>query len=150
MKKTVHGFTLMEVMIVVMIIGILSAIAIPSYQRSVDRSRRADAQAALIGLASYMERRYTENNSYCDNGAVVVIGCGTGTGDTGAPSGYSTSVPTDGGTAYYNLLITAVDRTSFTVTAQRTGVMAGDDCGNFTLNSIGVKGVVDGTNCWGD
>ena len=59
-----RGFTLMELMIVVAIIGILAGIAYPTYQDSVRKSRRADAEAVLLELAQWMERFYTENNRY--------------------------------------------------------------------------------------
>ena len=58
------GFTLVELMIAVAIVGILASIAYPSYQDSVRKSRRADAKGALLGFANAMERHFTENNSY--------------------------------------------------------------------------------------
>src|SRR5690606_38472416 len=63
-RKSSAGFTLIEVMIVVAIIGILAAIAYPSYQDHVRKSRRADAQTALLELAQFMERHYTTNGRY--------------------------------------------------------------------------------------
>ncbi len=66
------GFTLIELMIVVAIIGILAAIAYPSYQEQVQKSRRADCQGALTGLASAMERFFTVNTTYA--GAAVGAG----------------------------------------------------------------------------
>jgi prepilin-type N-terminal cleavage/methylation domain-containing protein len=59
-----NGFTLIELMIVVAIIGILASIAYPSYQESILKSRRADAKGALLGFANAMERHFTETNSY--------------------------------------------------------------------------------------
>src|SRR5690606_1839164 len=59
---TVHGFTLMEVLIALLIIGILAAIAYPSYQEQVRQTRRAECTGALMALASAMERHYTEND----------------------------------------------------------------------------------------
>lgn len=65
------GFTLIELMIVVAIVGILAAIAYPNYQEYVRRSERADAKAALIRVAQCLERTFTLNNVYvastCDN-----------------------------------------------------------------------------------
>lgn len=121
------GFTLIELMIVIAILGILAAIAIPSYQDSVRRAKRADAQGALMGLANAMERHFTANNTFL----------GAGSPDTGAPTIFSTQVPVDGGTAYYNLTISAATASSYTLTATATGSQAGD--GNFTLSNTGAK-----------
>ncbi len=73
------GFSLIELMIVVAIIAILAAVAFPSYQESVKKSRRSDAQTALLGFAQAMERHYTDNGFYCDAGG----GDGTGANSCG-------------------------------------------------------------------
>ena len=70
--KRQRGFTLMEVMITVAIIGILAAIAFPSYQDSMRKSRRTDGKNALSQAAANMERYYSENNGYC-----TTANCGT-------------------------------------------------------------------------
>lgn len=62
--KKQSGLTLIELMIVMAIIGIIAAIAYPSYSDHVDRTRRSDAQGALMGLSAAMERHYATNNSY--------------------------------------------------------------------------------------
>jgi len=139
MKQTQSGFTLIELMITVAIVGILAAIALPSYQESVRKSRRADAKAALLGLANAMERQFTVSNSYCDAAAVgqtVVAGCGTGTEDSGTPlaSVYSATSPVGavGAGIFYNLTITAVPATgnSYTLLATVANAQATDKCGN--------------------
>ena len=66
MKRKNLGFTLIELMIVVAIVGILSAVAYPSYQSHVLKSQRQVAQAALVSLSSTMERYYSENNKYTE------------------------------------------------------------------------------------
>ena len=65
-KKYQKGFTLIELMIVVAVIGILGAIAYPSYQDSVRKGRRAEARAALAELLYQQERYMTQNNTYYD------------------------------------------------------------------------------------
>jgi type IV pilus assembly protein PilE len=64
MKATQHGFTLIELMIVVAIIGIISGIAYPSYQETIRESKRKDIQAEMLKVAGLFEREYTKNGSY--------------------------------------------------------------------------------------
>ncbi|RMD80038.1 MAG: prepilin-type N-terminal cleavage/methylation domain-containing protein [Gammaproteobacteria bacterium] len=63
-KARARGFSLLELMVVVAILAILAAIAYPSYERQIIKSRRADATAALMSLAQALERCYTESNDY--------------------------------------------------------------------------------------
>lgn len=148
MRKN-NGFTLIELLIAVVIVGILSAIAIPNYTESVNRGKRADAQGALLGLASALERYYSNNNSYCGAAGGTLATC-----PTGAPTIYAATVPSGGGTAYYNLRITALTQTTYTLQAQRTGAMASDKCGTLTLASTGEQGITGATagttvaQCW--
>ena len=140
------GFTLIELMIVVAIVGIVAAIAYPSYQEQVAKSRRGDCSGALVGLAQSMERFYTVNNTY--------LGAADAGGNTGLPAVYSTTCPVDGGTPTYNLTIAAATASTYTVQAAPTGPQTGDRCGTFTLTNTGVKnisGAASGVNwqaCW--
>ncbi|UOA07563.1 type IV pilin protein [Methylobacter sp. S3L5C] len=147
MKKSQPGFTLIELMITVVIVGILAGIAIPSYQASVMKSRRADAQGALLGFENAMERYFTVNNSYL--GAAGTVGSHA---DTGSPRIYSITSPVDGGTAFYNLTINAATASSYTLSAEPTGVQSSDKCGTLTLTHTGVKGFtgtgVTAADCW--
>ena len=145
-SKKIQGFTLMELMVAVAIIGILSAIAIPSYRDSVMKSRRADAKAALMDLANAMERRFTENNSY--KGAAGTIATPA---DTGAARIYNV----DSNTAtYYDVTINASDDTTYTLQAAPKAAQAGDKCGTLTLNNAGVENIAGGStgvtaaDCW--
>lgn len=124
-----HGFSLIELMIAVAIIGILAGIAYPSYQEYVRQTRRADAQSALLELAQFMERRYTGAGSYSP---------------CNLPFNRS---PRDGGAAFYTIAATVCTASTFTLTATPTGSMAGDACGNIVITHTGQK-TTSGTNCW--
>ena len=146
MKKQQLGVNLLELMIVVAIIGLLSAVAYPSYMRNVQDSKRADCSGAVVGLANAMERHFSINGSYRS--------AATGGADTGAPGVFTTTCPVDGGEATYNLTIAAATASTYTLRATPTGSQANDRCGSLTLTSTGVKGVVgastgnDWQACW--
>ena len=131
MKKQ-HGYNLVELMIVVAVIGVIAAIAYPSYTEQVRKSRRADCSGALTSLGSAMERYFTVNNTYLD--------AADGGKPTGEPAIYATQCPVDGGTATYNLTISAATASTYTVQAAPTGAQAKDKCGTLTLTSTGLKG----------
>jgi type IV pilus assembly protein PilE len=114
------GFTLIEIMIVVAIIGILASIALPAYQDSVSKSRRGDAMGALASFSNAMAQWYVQNSppSY--------LGAASGGGDTGSPQFFSTNVPIDGGTATYNLTIQSATQTTYRLRATPVGAQVGD------------------------
>jgi type IV pilus assembly protein PilE len=128
-RSKANGFTLIELMIVIAIIGILASIALPAYQDSVKKSRRSDAQGALMSFANAMERHFTTNGSY--------EGAAANGDDTGAPTVFPTQSPIDGGTAYYNLTISAADASTYTLNAEATGAQDGN--GDMQLTHTGVR-----------
>ena len=117
------GFTLIELMIVVAVIGILASIALPSYNESVRKSRRAQAKADMVELAQMAERSFTVNNNY-----------------TSLAVGNLSQSPRTPATARYNLAYAPTADGRFVITATPIGAQAQDRCGTLTLNQAGVRG----------
>ncbi len=136
MTKT-RGFTLIELMIVIVIVGILFSIALPAYQTYVLQGHRADAQGILFDISAREERFLAQNNTYTtDINTAAGLNMGTTTSNNG----------------YYNLTVAACGAgsiaTCYLLTATATGGQANDtDCATITLSSAGVT---SGTtaNCW--
>ena len=126
MRNRAKGFTLIELMVTVAIIGILAAIAIPSYTANVAKSRRVDGQAALISLSQAMERYYTENYTYKD-------------ADTGSEDGdiFPEYAPIDGGIKFYHLTVESADSHSYLIKA--TAINAQENDGDLTLDQAGTR-----------
>ena len=125
-KNRQGGFTLIELMIVVVVIAILAAIAIPAYGNFVRQAHRADAQTDMLQFAQAMERCFTRHRSY-----------------SGA------SCPDDPlDTARYKFSVVPEEpTTTFTITATPVGAQNSDQCGEMTLNHLGERDA-DGDNCW--
>ncbi len=134
-----RGFTLIELMIVVAIVGIIAMVAYPSYQDSVRKSRRVDATGALVEAAAMQERLYSENNSYADNSdldRLVVNSDGVSSRE-----------------GYYSLAVDVSECggppfNCFSITATAVGPQAADvNCATFTINHRNQK-TATSADCW--
>ena len=137
--KINRGFTLIELMIVVAVIGILASIGYPSYVEYVAKSRRATMTGVLSQGQQWMERFYTENFSY------LKVRGSSATSLQIFPAQLRASPPPSEGSANYNLELAVSENTpdSYTLTATRSGSMAADRCGDFTIDQYGRKTIAN-------
>ena len=157
-KTGTAGFTLIELMIAVAIVGILATIAATSYQSQVMRSRRTDARSAILDLAGREEKLFSTINTFSPSPAA--LGYGTAATFPAPPSG----IPVGGsGTDYYNLSVVTPD-TLYQSGAANTYVIvatpiattpqAGDtQCTSLMVNQLGQQtstGTATPATCWGN
>ncbi|MBC3206564.1 MULTISPECIES: type IV pilin protein [unclassified Pseudomonas] len=132
MRRSIRGFTLIEIMIVIAIIGIVITIAAPRYTEYVNKGRRAEVAGLLSEQAQTLERFYTKNNVY--------------TGVTGLSTGND----------FYTITPTLTDQTFLLTATRKAGsAMATDKCGDLTLSNTGVRAMnnaatgLTSKDCWG-
>lgn len=131
MARKMRGVTLMELMIVVVIVGILAAIAYPNYRDFAARAKRNEAKAILLEIAQNQERFYLQNSRY---GSLAELG-------------YASPLDTDTGS--YRVTIPAADAVNFT--AQASYLLGGNEAGKcltFTIDGRGAKGSGPLADCW--
>lgn len=137
-RRPESGFTLLELLIAVAIIGILSAIAYPSYMETIYKGRRSDGQQALMNAVNRQEQFFLDHNAY---GSAAAAG-----------------IPATSSEGYYNIVVTSVNVAAcggspcYLITASATGAQASDSaCTTLTIHSNGTKGKTgSGTvaDCW--
>lgn len=135
----VAGFTLIELMITVAIIAILVAVAMPSYEGYLRKSRRADAQSFTQEVVARQQHFLLDRRAY--GGSIT---------DAPAAGGLGMTIP--GNVAAFYTVAMAVDNAAapptFTVTATPTGKQTYDPCGMLSIDQRGVKSASGTGRCW--
>jgi type IV pilus assembly protein PilE len=130
-----HGFTLIELMTIVVIVGILAAIAIPSYTQYIQRANRSEAKQQLLEAAALLQRFFTQNNAYPDDAWFQANAGGLRQSPASGAAKYAIAIVAGGGAG----------STTYTLRATRVAgsSMASDECLNFELTHNNVRRIVD-------
>ena len=127
-RRNIAGFTLMELMIVVAIIGIIAAVGYPSYTQYVIRGKRSEGRSALLDAAARMERYYSDNNQYA---TLATVGIGA-TSETGL----------------YDITQQSLTNGNQNYVLRAAPTFTDADCGYFDITQAGAKTSESGTTCW--
>ncbi len=134
MQKDEQGVTLIELLIVVVIVGILAAVAYPNYRDHVTRAKRTEAKAALLQIATNQERHYLNNNRYTSDLTDL---------------GFSVTSDHLTDSEAYIVNVTAADANSYTAQAvYQEGGAEDARCNTFTINATGDKTSSPNADCW--
>lgn len=131
--KREKGFTLIELMIAVAIVGILAAVAYPSYQQYLRRGARAEAQAQMMDIAARQGQFLIDNRAYAASVAALGVSI-----PSSVSSKYTIAIATDAAPPTFTITATPVAGSS----------QASDTCGRLILNSAGAKSVTGTGTCW--
>ncbi len=133
LRRNMRGITLIELMMVVVIISILAAFALPNYQEFSARAKRNEAKAALLQIATNQERFYLNNNTFTLDMTALGFSADPFTTDTGS----------------YVIDVTSADATNYSATA--TYLLGGSEaakCLTFTVDGRGAKTSGPEGDCW--
>jgi type IV pilus assembly protein PilE len=142
MRNPQRGFTLIELVVAVAVLGILTAIAIPQYISYTLKSHRTDAIRSLTSIRQALERCYSQNFTYLNGGS------------TPCPAANGSATTSSNG--YYNITYTTLTATKYTLQAAATGLQLKDtNCATFTMDNTGAQTALNSGNtdnsqaCWG-
>lgn len=140
-RREFKGFSLIELLIAMAIMGILVAVAMPVYTNSVIRSNRAEAKNELMQVASEQERFFSSNNTYTNDATPLLTPNVADRDRTTTNAWYLISVDACAGGAITNCFI---------ATATPQGTQVADVCTTLTITNTGVRGATGSTtdDCW--